>query len=81
MIGGLIVGIVKFVTSSGVGFIVGNAVLHVSPLKMTLYQKVITGVGSYAITHIVGDKAGDYVASEIKKIFKFGKKDEETKKE
>lgn len=61
--------IVKSVTgliaSAGAGTVVSNAIKATTPAELTKLNKVMIGVGSFAITGIVGAAASGYVEAMI----------------
>ena len=55
---GLLKAAVSLAASSGVGAVVGNLVRHTTPQGLTRAQKVLVGIGGFALSTIVGDMAG-----------------------
>lgn len=69
-------GATKFVVSVGVGAIVTNAVAFTTPvLAVGVLKRAAIGVGSFVLSSMLSDKAGEYtdekideVVEEIKKL-------------
>lgn len=49
---------VSLATSSGVGTVVGNLVRHTTPPGLTRAQKILVGIGGFALSSLVGDMLG-----------------------
>lgn len=59
-------GATKFVVSVGVGAIVSNAVAFTTPvLAVGVLKKAAIGVGSFVLSSMLSDKAGEYTDQKI----------------
>lgn len=76
-------GATKFVVSVGVGSIVSNAVAFTTPvLAVGVLKKAAIGVGSFVLSAMLSDKAGDYTDEKIDELIDEIKKlDDENVKE
>lgn len=72
---------VGIVVSVGVGAIVGNAIKSTTPDTIGLVKKACVAVGAFVVSHMIQEKASEYVENKIdntvKQIEEFGKNKEE----
>jgi hypothetical protein len=62
---GIIKGVSELIVSTGAGVVVGNLVKATTPYDLGKVQKVMVGVGGYAIGAVLGDLSAKYVSSQI----------------
>lgn len=80
----IIKGATKFVVSVGVGSIVSNAVAFTTPvMAVGVLKKAAIGVGSFVLSSMLSDKAGEYTDEKIDEIVEEVRKlgEEESQKE
>ena len=72
---------ITFVTSAGVGAVVGNAVKSVTPSSLNTLNKVLVGIGGLVITGMIVDQSTKYVEQQIDELLSLGsnKEDEDPK--
>lgn len=62
-------GVVCFVASAGVGTVVTNVVKATMPANVSTMNKVLTVVGGFVLSSMVGAVASQYVAAELNGVF------------
>lgn len=62
---GIVKGVSELVVSAGAGVVVGNLVRATTPYDLSKFQKVMVGVGGYAIGAVLGDLSAKYVSAQI----------------
>lgn len=60
--------LVPLAVSMGVGVVVKNAIVATTPVDQSTYQKVMVGIGSFALTTYVADKASTHIQKEIEEL-------------
>lgn len=62
---GIVKGVSELVVSAGAGVVVGNLVRATTPYDLSKVQKVMVGVGGYAVGAVLGDLSAKYVSAQI----------------
>jgi hypothetical protein len=62
---GVFKGVVELAASAGVGMIVGNLVKATTPYDVNKVQRVLLGVGGYAMGGMLSDLSAKYIGSQI----------------
>lgn len=57
--------VLKFVASSAVGVVIGNAVKSTTPEGLDTGKKVMTIIGSYIVTEFLADEGGNWVVGKF----------------
>ncbi len=67
-----------FVTSIGVGNIIGNVVKATTPMGLNTFNKISINIGTFVLSGIVADQATRYLNKEIDSLLSEVKKEEKT---
>lgn len=62
---GVVKGVAELAVSAGVGVVVGNLVRATTPYDTSKVQKVMVGIGSYAVGGVLGDLSAKYISGQI----------------
>lgn len=62
---GVVKGVAELAVSAGVGVVVGNLVRATTPEDLSRVQKIMVGVGGYAIGGVLGDLSAKHVSGQI----------------
>jgi hypothetical protein len=62
---GVVKNVAELAVSASVGVVVGNFVRATTPYDSGKVQKIMVGIGSYAVTGVLGDLSAKYITGQI----------------